>query len=167
VQQSVGIEQPPPSLRYKGRATTLRALVPIGRSQFYSVGVTHRILVVFTDGESSGPLQPGPGDATLDVPPLLVHVSRLGEQIYRKGAVDKRYVSDPTSGALLQQFASITRGRVFGEDQMGALADAIRAAAGHETARTTVQQYARVPLAPWFVLAGVLPLGFLLYRRNL
>jgi hypothetical protein len=27
--------------------------------------------------------------------------------------------------------------------------------------------YARVALAPWFVLAGVIPLGFLLYRRNL
>jgi hypothetical protein len=26
--------------------------------------------------------------------------------------------------------------------------------------------YARVALAPWFVLAGVVPLGFLLYRRN-
>ena len=35
------------------------------------------------------------------------------------------------------------------------------------SAGTAVLVYARVPLAPWFVLAGVFPLGFLLYRRNL
>ena len=29
-----------------------------------------------------------------------------------------------------------------------------------------VDAYARVPLAPWFVLAGILPLAFLLWRRN-
>jgi hypothetical protein len=26
--------------------------------------------------------------------------------------------------------------------------------------------YARIALAPWFLLAGIFPLGFLLYRRN-
>ena len=30
-----------------------------------------------------------------------------------------------------------------------------------------VNTYARVPLAPWFVLGGIAPLGFLLWRRNL
>lgn len=166
VQQSIGIDRPPPSLKYSNRATTLRALVPLGTAHYYSTGVKHRILVVFTDGESSGPLRPGPGDATLDVPPLLVHVWKNGERIYRNGVPDKRYVTDPTSGALLQQFATLTRGRVFGENQIGALADTIRASAGHATAHTTVQEYARTPLAPWFVLAGILPLGFLLWRRN-
>jgi hypothetical protein len=29
-----------------------------------------------------------------------------------------------------------------------------------------VNAYARISLAPWFALGGLLPLGFLFYRRN-
>ncbi|HET7572098.1 MAG TPA: vWA domain-containing protein [Gaiellaceae bacterium] len=167
IRQSVGIDRPPPSLRYPDRATTLRALVPMGTARFYSTGVTHRILVVFTDGESAGPLRPRPGDQPLLVPPLFVHVWQSGEHVYRRGVLDRRYVADPTSRDTLERFAASTRGRVFAEGETGALAATIRAAAGDATARTTVRQYARIPLAPWFVLAGALPLAFLLWRRNL
>ena len=30
-----------------------------------------------------------------------------------------------------------------------------------------IDAYARIALAPWFVVAGVVPLGFLFWRRNL
>jgi len=167
VTEAIGIDRPPPSQQYSDRATTLRALLPIGDSHFYSPGVKHRILVVFTDGESSR-LPPSFALSIRDtaVPPFLVHVWAPDEHVYAHGRVDRRYHSDPSSALLLQQFATLTHGRVFEEDQMGQLASAIHAAAGNTTARTTVRQYARVPLAPWFVLAGFAPLAFLLYRRN-
>ena len=38
---------------------------------------------------------------------------------------------------------------------------------GSSPVETKVLGYARIPLAQWFVLAGVIPLGFLLYRRNI
>ena len=67
---------------------------------------------------------------------------------------------------MLSRFAAAAGGRVFGEDDLHALLQTIRDEAGNSSARTKVIGYARVPLAPWFLLAGVVPLGFLLYRRN-
>ena len=51
--QSVAADHPPPSQVYKGRATTFQALIPLVESHFYAQGVQRRLLVVFTDGESS------------------------------------------------------------------------------------------------------------------
>ncbi len=73
---------------------------------------------------------------------------------------------DPTSSGALSRFATAAHGRVFGENDLPALAQTIRAEAGHSPVSTSIIGYARVALAPWFVLAGVVPLGFLLYRRN-
>ena len=168
LRQSIAIDRPPPSQVYKGRATTMQALLQVGDARFYAPSVTHRVLVLFTDGESSKLPESYTIDARRNplVPPLLVHVWAPGEHVYLHGRVDRAYVPDPTSGVQLDRFAALTHGRVFAESDAGALASAIRATAGPATAHTTVQQYARVALAPWFVLAGVLPLAFLLWRRN-
>lgn len=169
ITQSVGINRPPPSRRYQDRATTLQALVSIGDAHFFDPGVEHRILVVFTDGESSQ--LPSDFDLVVRreqlVPPFFVHVWSGDEHVFVHGRVDTRYTPDPSSQASLEHFAALAHGRVFGEQQIGSVAAAIRAAAGKATARTTVQEYSRVALAPWFVLAGIVPLGFLLYRRNM
>ena len=167
--QSVAIDRPPPSQRYKGRATTLEALVPIGFSHFFPPGVTHRLLVVFTDGEATEPsatLRFGILQSGLP-PPMFVHVWAPDERIVVHGRVDGKYVPDPASGETLTRFADLANGRVFGEHDLGALASTLRAAAGKAAATTTVEAHARVALAPWFVLAGVVPLGFLFWRRNL
>ena len=169
VRQSIAIDRPPPSQQYSGRATTLSAIASMAQTQFFPPGVTHPIVVVFTDGESSR--LPTDFQYTLDQPtqivPFLVHVSAPGEHVYVKGKVDERYVEDPSSTASLDAFARLMHGRVFPEGDLAGLDGAIHAAAGHATAHTAVTQYARVALAPWFVLGAVLPLGFLLYRRNL
>jgi len=167
--QSVGIDRPPPSQQYSGRATTFQALLPIGNSHFYATGVTHRILVVFTDGESAKlpPNYAVGGSTSPVVTPFLVHVWAANEHVYVHGRPDRRYRPDAGSATSLQTFANLTHGRVFDERRLGSLAAAIHAAAGSASAHTTVVQYARVALAPWFVLAGAVPLAFLLWRRNL
>jgi hypothetical protein len=168
LRQSVGIDRPPPTQRYRGRATTFQALFPIANSQFYSPGVRRQILVVFTDGEDA----PFHSAADFDLAhamtlhPLFVHVWGPTERIYKHGRIDPRYRPDPTSGPTLSRFAAASGGQVFGEDDTHGLVQAIRDEAGSSHARTTIVGYARVALAPWFVLAGVIPLGFLLYRRN-
>jgi hypothetical protein len=53
------------------------------------------------------------------------------------------------------------------EHDLGSLMRAIRSEAGTNPARTRTLGYARSALGPWFLLAGIVPLGFLLYRRNL
>jgi hypothetical protein len=163
VEQSVAVNQPPPSQEYKDRATTFAALVPLVESRLFSAGVQRRLLVVFTDGEAAkiSPLL----RLTLRrrVTPVFVHVWEPGERI----AGHRKYVSDPESGRALAELAQITGSqRAFGEHEFGAVARAARDAVGHAGTRTRVDAYARVPLAPWLVLAGVVPLAFLLWRRN-
>lgn len=166
--QSVGINRPPPSQLYSGRATTFSALYPIPYSNFYNPGVPHRILVVFTDGEAR-PIRSAIGydlARAMTVHPLFVHVWAPTERIYVHGRVDPHYRPDPTSAGALSRFATAAHGRVFNEDQLDELTKTIKAEAGDKPVTTQVLGYARVALAPWFLLAGVIPLAFLLYRRN-
>jgi hypothetical protein len=165
--QSVGINRPPPTQIYKV-ATTFAALYPIPTYNFYSPGVRHRILIVFTDGEAK-PIRSSIGyelARAMTVHPLFVHVWAPTERIYAHGRIDPRYRPDPTSARALSRFATAAHGRVFGETDLRALEQTIRAEAGSSPVTTKILGYARVALAPWFVLAGVIPLGFLLYRRN-
>jgi hypothetical protein len=165
--QSVGINRPPPGQIYHGRATTFSALYPIPTAHFYSPGVEHQILVVFTDGEAV-PIHSVGYDLAraMTVHPLFVHVWATSERIYAHDHVDRRYRPDPTSPGALSKFADAAHGRVFGENDLRELEQTIKAEAGNSPVSTSVIGYARVALAPWFVLAGVVPLGFLLYRRN-
>lgn len=168
LQQSVGINQPPPGQRYPGRATTFTALYPVGQANFYSPGVRHRIFVVFTDGEFV-PIRSQIGydlARAMTIHPLFVHVWSPTERIYIHGKVDQRYRPDPTSASELSKFAVASGGRVYGENDIPTLTKAIRTEAGNSPVETAVLGYARVALAPWFVLAGIIPLAFLLYRRN-
>jgi hypothetical protein len=167
VHQAVGIDRPPPSQPHKGRATTFDAIAPLVQSQFYSPGVEHKLLIVLTDGEAA-PISPVLR-LTLQrqVRPFLVHVWAPGERIHRRGGrVVSGYTSDPSSAAALRNLAAISDGRVFSERDLGALERASRDVAGKARLHTEVTSYARVPLAPWFVLAGAVPLLFLLWRRN-
>ena len=64
---SVGIDSPPPSQPYNGRATTLEALVPMLQSHVFAASTLHRLVVVFTDGESSR-LPPGSSTSSSSSP---------------------------------------------------------------------------------------------------
>ena len=167
--QSVAIDSPPPSQVYHGRATTFEALVPLVESHFFSNGVVRRVLVVFTDGESQ-PLSPIM-KLTLQrrVTPVFVHVWAPHDLIYDRAhgrKPDLGYAPDPSSAEALAQLATITGGSSYSETQLPQIEHATRDAVGYASTEKRVSAYARVALAPWFVLGGILPLGFLLYRRN-
>ena len=140
LQQSIGINQPPPGQRYRGRATTFSALYPVGQSNFYSPGVRHRIFVVFTDGEFV-PIRSAVGydlARAMTIHPLFVHVWAPTERIYIHGKVDPRYRPDPTSASELSKFAVASNGRVYGENDIPALTKAIRTEAGNSPVETAV-----------------------------
>jgi len=169
VNQSVRIDEPPPGQRYHGRASTLEALVPVISDRLFPPGVRHPILVVLTDGEMRVP-PPFTGYSFAEqvaIPPLFVHVWGPKDHIYSQGQINQTYQPDPTSAQTLTHFASLTHGHVFREGDVGGLLDAIHAEAGSRPATTTLLGFSRVPLGPWFLLAGVVPLGFLFWRRNL
>ncbi len=166
IRQSLAVDQPPPSQLYKDRATTFDALIPLVGSHFYTDGVQRRLLVVYTDGESAKISALFKLTLQRRVTPVFVHVWQSGERIYNKGRADPRYFADPASSAALATVAKITGARVFPEGDTGAVVQAARKAVGRAGTRTHIDAYARVALAPWLVLGGFVPLGFLLWRRN-
>jgi hypothetical protein len=169
LRQSVAIDSPPPSQAYRGRATTLAALAPLADSHFFSTGVVHRLLVVFTDGESQ-PISPVLKiSLERSIEPIFVHVWSPHDLIYDRAdgrKPDPGYAPDPTSADALAQVATLTGGSSYSEAQVSQIVRATREAVGFAKTRKHVSSYARIALAPWFVLGGILPLGFLLYRRN-
>jgi hypothetical protein len=167
VHQAVGIDRPPPSQPHKGRATTFDAIVPLVESHFFPDAVQRRLLVVFTDGEAAqvSPLL----RLTLQrrVSTVFVHVWHPGERIFKAhGKADPNYTADPTSTEALAQIADVVDGTAIDERQAGRIIRAARDAVGHAETHSVASGYARVALAPWFVLAAVVPLAFLLWRRN-
>jgi von Willebrand factor type A domain len=166
--ESVGIDEPPPSQPYgQDRATNLQALVPITQAHFFSPGVTHRLLVVFTDGEASPDLQLFGFEIGHSLRPVFVHVWQPDDHIYHHRRLDTRYTPDPTSAELLARAAKLSDGTVVDEDDYGALLATARNVVGSGPDTGQINAYARIALAPWFALAGILPLGFLFYRRVL
>jgi hypothetical protein len=165
--QSVGIDEPPPTQAYRrNRATDLQALVPVISSHFFSDTVKHRLLVVFTDGEATRDLQLYALGIGQTLRPVFVHVWAPGEHVYRRGRVDPFYAADPTSTDLLKRAASLAAGTSIDEHDFHGLMKLAHQRLGHGTDVAHVNAYARVALAPWFALGGILPLGFLFYRRN-
>ena len=167
IAQSVRIDSPPPSQLYPDRATTFDALIPIVESRFYSSSVQRRLLVILTDGEATKISPLLKLSVQRRVTPVFVHVWQPGERIFHRGKADPRYNADPTSTAALRDVAQITDGTLYDERQLNRIVRASRNAVGRAGTEAVVNTYARVPLAPWFVLGGIAPLGFLLWRRNL
>lgn len=167
VEQAVAVDRPPPSQPHQGRATTFDAIVPLVQSNFFAQGVQRRVLIVFTDGESAKLSSVTKLTLQRRVTPIYVHVWEPGERIYKRGGKpDPHYAADDASGAALLNLAQVTQGALFDEHQLAKIEHASRAAVGQAPTRTFVSAYARVPLAPWFVLAALAPLAFLLWRRS-
>ncbi len=95
-----------------------------------------------------------------------MHVWGQDEQIFHRGKPDPYYRSDVRSTASLDEAAHVTDGYVFDEQQLSQLKAQARKIVGHGGDTARISAYARHSLAPWFALGGILPLAFLLWRRN-
>jgi hypothetical protein len=167
--QSVRVDAPPPDLRYarRGRSTNLTSLGLLLTTHVYSQHLKHRLLVVFTDGEIEPVDSHFRSALRHRIAPLFVHVWAPNERIFTHGdQIDPNYHPDPQSGALLATAAEVTGGAVVDEDRFGSLEAASLRILGHGPSSKHISAYERIPLAPWFALACILPLVFLLWRRN-
>jgi hypothetical protein len=169
IEQSVGIDRPPPHERLSANGTTLEALGAVATRRFFSPTVEHRLLVVVTDGETR-PLNEGAVAASLARPPgietVFVHVWGAGERVYVQGIAAPDYKPDPTSRASLDRLARATRGAVYSEDEIGGAAREARQRLGSGPTVVQHDRRERKPLAPLVALAAFLPLGLLLGRRS-
>ena len=128
-----------------------------------------RALVVFTDGDS----QPVSSALSTDfakkprVDVTFVHMGKVSDRIYTSGVAEAGYRQDPTSAATLTAAAQATQGRIVEESDVGEVVSAVREQFG---AGPTVNRHiegSRRALMPLVALLAVIPLGFVLLRRNL
>jgi hypothetical protein len=168
LKDAVGIERPPPA--GTGDLTTdYNSLGTTGTDNYFRANVRKRMIVVFSDGESRFF-----DDAQLredfrkgDVRVLFVHLWNKDEKIYLPGGkVDPGYRPDPQAAASAGRVAAAGGGQVLGE-QPGVLITRVKSLAGDGPQTKVREQRTRVSLGPYVALAALLPLGFVLLRRNL
>jgi len=167
LRDAIGIERPPPS-GTDNLATDYNTLGDTGTNNYFGANVAKRVLVVFSDGESRYF-----DDVTLhkdfqkgDVHVLFVHLWNADEKIYlQRNNVDPGYRPDPESNAASQRIAAAGAGATLGEDP-GRLVSQTKALLGSGPHTTLREQRTRVSLGPYVALMALLPLAFLLLRRN-
>jgi hypothetical protein len=151
------------------QTTSLDALASIPRGSYFTPPVRKRVLVVLTDGETNE-VSARLARAFLREPRIQAVFVRFwsgDERVYTGGVPEPAYEPDPDSAALLERIASAVGGRVYGEDDRGGVLAAAKRAlgSGPSAERRVVGQ--RLALMPYVTLAALLPLAFLLWRRNL
>jgi len=167
LQRSIGIERPPPSRRSL-TATDLRALAELGPQGFFPPTPERRIVVVLSDFETDpfSVLKLGSSLRRQRLELLFVHIWDREERIWG-GLGDADYRPDPGSEDTVRRLAEAAAGRAFTEEEMPEAKQALRALLGSGARRPRWKESSRTELAPWLALAAVVPLGFVVWRRNL
>ena len=168
LKDAIGIERPPPA--GTGDLTTdYNSLGTTGTNNYFRPAVKKRLIVVFSDGESrffdDAQLRQDFEKGNVHV--LFVHLWDANEKIYLRGnSVDPGYRPDPQARPSAQRIAAAGHGEVLGEEP-GALISRAKAFLGTGPQTKVREQRTRVSLGPYVALAALLPLGFVLLRRNL
>jgi Mg-chelatase subunit ChlD len=166
VRAAIRLQTPPP-LEVEPTATSFDALGALGTQGFFTDTQRHRVVVVFTDGESN-PFDPASVAADLHGTALVVvRYWSARERVYDGGTAEPDYRPDPASAALVTELTNATGGRSFDANQLGAAIAAARRGLGNSAGVSTPGELRRIPLAPWVAFAAVLPLALLLRRRLL
>jgi hypothetical protein len=166
--QAVGIDDPP-AKGLSPESTTFGALDNLVGEDYFDPGTKHRLVILFTDGETA-PYLPDELRQALAMRPRMsfdvIHVWRGNERIYTSHGVDPNYRPDPQSNADLKELSTLSGARVFDESKIGAAISAAREMVGKGPTVRVGEGLHVVALARWLVLATLLPLAFVLFRRN-
>jgi len=166
----MGIERPPPSDGFSVKVTTLGSLAHVATDNFFSATARHRLVVVFTDGETKPFVEASLGTLFRNPPAvrtIFVHVWGASERVYLRDGLDPNYRPDPLSKTTVRQLAVATDGVELGEHDYDRLVKQARAYLGSGPTRVLEKERRRFALAPYIAAFAFLPLGFLLWRRNI
>jgi hypothetical protein len=164
---SIGVDKPASDLADNSRATDF------GATRFFAVanyfrGSRRRVLVIFTDAESKRYDIERVTGAFVDsgIKTILLRFGSQSERVFGPDGVEQGYV--PEDGAAAAEiYARAVKGDVFTENDLSAAINAVRSKLGSESSVTRVKTVDIQPLGPFVLLAALLPLTFLLVRRNL
>lgn len=165
---ALGVDRPPSSEAGDVRATKFSALAAVGDRNFFR-GAERRLTVVLSDAETttfdSSVLSLAFDEGNVDL--IVLRFGREGERVYGPGGAPEPYDADPDSAEAAQRLASAVGGEAFHEDDLDAAIGAARRRIGEGETAVRSEQSDLEPLGPYVFLAALLPLGFLLHRRNL
>jgi hypothetical protein len=167
--QTIGIETPPPK-GLSEKATTFAALDTFAGTNFFTPHVPHRLVILFTDGETAPYFASDLRQSLRQGTPtsfVIVHVWRSGERVFRGTKADPDYRADPRSTRAVASLASVLGGRAFDEGRVGAAVTEARHLIGRGTLKDVGAGVHVTALAQWLLLAAFAPLAFLLWRRNI
>jgi hypothetical protein len=170
VKRSMGVDRPPPGT-YNVTATTLGSLAGLAAQNYYTRPAKRRVAVVFTDAESRSFPTGGVGALFRRRPGIKTIFVRIGnedERVYTtEGAEEPGYQPVPGAGRMIRLLAAATGGEGFDEHQLKQAGKALRKAVGSGRTKVEGREKSRIALAPWAVALTFLPLGLVLWRRNL
>jgi von Willebrand factor type A domain len=171
VRDAVRIGSPPsPNVFESNERTTYLSAISSLSDSYFDHSATHRLVIVFTDGESNK-FFPGDVGAAFRHPfvhTILVQVWNSRERIYLPGdKEDPGYRPDPSGRSQLEALAVATHGAVFPEQAIGAIVSRARSDLGSGPVKHLSPEPGRTPLAPWVLGVAFVPLAFILRRRNL
>jgi len=166
---SIGVDKPASDQAGDTRATDLGSTRFFAEGNYFR-GAQRQVLVVFTDAETKdydvGRLTGAFAGSAIE--PILVRFGGEGERVYGPEGVEEAYVPDPVSAAAeAERYAQLVRGEAFDERELAGAIQAAQSALGSESTITQVRTADIQPLGPFVFLAALVPLSFLLVRRNL
>jgi hypothetical protein len=164
VERTVAIEQPPP----RGTALIATTFDPLADlpSLYFSPNVRRRLVVVFTDGESTNV------DGALlrralrreGVQTIAIVVGSTDERVFDEhGAPEPEYM--PLGREGVDRLIAATGGRAFTDAQVGAAVRAAREFVGRGRRRQVATEVSSHGLARYLVFAALAPLAFVSGRR--
>jgi hypothetical protein len=167
-EQALAIGAPPPLGLGRNRDGPRRPDRPCHR-RLLLVRVRHRLVIVFTDGESESFSASAVARALrrADIRLIVVRTWHADEGIYdRRGREDPHYRPDPSAERPLIALVRAAGGAVYGEEQPSAVAAAALHALGRGRTMPIRGPEHFTSLAGYLLLATAAPLAFLLASRR-
>jgi hypothetical protein len=169
VEDALAVGQPPPR-GYDEVGTLFAAVDTFASGTFFSRTTERRVAIVLTDGESR-PFDVPLLKQTLGLgPPVTFVVLRFGSQRDRVWQEGKPVSGFRPTATAEQRTAELVRGTGGSEVSAGDTAGVVRIvrdAMGNGPRVEQGQLLRVIGLGKWFVLASLVPLGFLVWRRNI
>jgi hypothetical protein len=167
VERAIGINRPPPSARL-GTATTLAALESFATLNFFTPEIRSRFVVLLSDFESV-PFSAARVATALREGGVELSFVRIGSETERifGDAADAGWVPEPRAAEYADLISEATGGPVFGEDEIADVADHVLTGVESSLRVRTEEEHDTLELAPWLALAAVVPVAYVVRRRNL
>jgi hypothetical protein len=189
VEDATGIEKPPPPFLLTGvLGTSFGPLSELRNQGFFNPTTTHRLAILLSDGESGAIAASTIGQAlTLTSttpsrgfggflarapePPVSLFIVRVGGSsdriYYSNGQIERTYRPDPTAASTVASLAAAAHGQVFTTADLSEAGSALRRALGSGGSHPVGTKTTTFNLAPFLAFAALIPLAFVILRRNL